>query len=159
MSYSKTLFTRVWHWDCRGQLPSDLRVSLGKVKLTKHVRCLLWGVRHCYLDVQAKLNCVSLSAIIEHVKCVRARTLRAARYFLLHSSDPMESFFVFIWRPNCCPHPNMSNSSLLIHNVNMGWASVYDRSSLLFPLLSVTKFNMHKPLTNTEANKMDFYWL
>ncbi len=50
------------------------------------------------------------------------------------------------------------NSSLLRRSVNMGWASAYDRSSFLSPLLSVTKFNMHKPLTNTEANKMHLYW-
>lgn len=52
---------------------------------------------------------------------------------------------------------NMSNSSLLRHDGNMGWASAYDRSRFLAPLLSVTKFNMHKPLTNTEANKMDLF--
>lgn len=47
----------------------------------------------------------------------------------------------------------------LRHNVNTGWGSAYDRSSLLSHILSVTKFNMRKPLTNAEANKMDFYWL
>lgn len=51
----------------------------------------------------------------------------------------------------------ISNSYFLRHVVNMEWASAYDRFSLLSPLLSVTQFNMHKPLTNTEANKMDFY--
>lgn len=65
------------------------------------------------------------------------------------NSFHMEDQFFFL---------NVSSSSLLRHNVNMGWASAYDRSSLLPPLLSVTKFKMHKPLTNTEANKMDFYW-
>lgn len=43
-----------------------------------------------------------------------------------------------------------SNSSLLRHDVNMGWAPAFDRFSLLSPVLSVTKFNMHKPLNNTE---------
>lgn len=51
----------------------------------------------------------------------------------------------------------ISNSYFLRHVVNMEWASAYDRFSLFSPLLSVTQFNMHKPLTNTEANKMDFY--
>lgn len=63
-------------------------------------------------------------------------------------------FVIFIWRP----YLNMNNSPFLRHNVNMGWASAYGRYSLLSPLLSLTKFNMHKPLTNTAVNKMDFYW-
>lgn len=41
----------------------------------------------CYLDVHAKLNGVSLSAIIVHVKCVRVRRVRVntftKRYQLL----------------------------------------------------------------------------